>query len=372
MGADRRQGRRLHQGDRRTRPRDRARRHRERRPRWDLVRREAKWIETHDAAVLLLAARALPVRGGTSLNAEAIARIRSTWAEGKTTKLALARAHGVSNVWIARLLDGREATPPIADAVLACPLLATYLLTGGRESEVTGLELDDVSLDRRTITFRPNAWRRLKTPGSHRVVRLWPQLAEILGAYMAWRLVQRGGRLLFPSPWSAEERTLVDVRKLLDRVAVRAGLGRGELRTKAFRHTYCAARLQTLDQGAPVSTYTVARELGHESEAMVRRVYAHLGEIRHRSEVVEFRVGQHLERLGDRLQAAGGPRTSQPGGPIAGRGLRSLQVFPFTAPWRCIDDARGQSNYKLGRDDFPGRPASRHFKSQASEHGCEY
>jgi integrase len=337
-----------------------------------LVRREAKWIETHDAAVLLLAARALPVRGGTSLNAEAIARIRSTWAEGKTTKLALARAHGVSNVWIARLLDGREATPPIDDAVLACPLLATYLLTGGRESEVTGLELDDVSLDRRTITFRPNAWRRLKTPGSHRVVRLWPQLAEILGAYMAWRLVQRGRRLLFPSPWSAEERTLVDVRKLLDRVAVRAGLGRGELRTKAFRHTYCAARLQMLDQGAPVSTYTVARELGHESEAMVRRVYAHLGEIRHRSEVVEFRVGQHLERLGDRLQAAGGPRTSQPGGPIAGRGLRSLQVFPFTAPWRCIDDARGQSNYKLGRDDFPGRPASRHFKSQASEHGCEY
>jgi hypothetical protein len=70
--------------------------------------------------------------------------------------------------------------------------------------------------------------------------------------------------------------------------------------------------------------------------------------------------------------AAGGPRSSQPGGPIAGRGLRSLQVFPFTAPWRCIDDARGQSNYKLGRDDFPGRPASRHFKSQASEHGCEF
>jgi hypothetical protein len=66
-----------------------------------------------------------------------------------------------------------------------------------------------------------------------------------------------------------------------------------------------AARLQTLDRGAPVSTYTVARELGHESEAMVRRVYAHLGEIRHRSEVVEYRVEQHLERLGDRLQRLG-------------------------------------------------------------------
>jgi integrase len=156
-------------------------------------------------------------------------------------------------------------------------------------------KLDDVSLDRRTITFRPNDWRRLKTPGSHRVVHLWPQLEEILGPYLAWRMVQRGGRLVFPSPWSETEAMLTDLRKLLDRVALRAGLRKGELRTKAFRHTYCAARLQTLDQGAPVSTYTVARELGHESEAMVRKVYAHLGTIRHRSEVVEYRVGQHLE-----------------------------------------------------------------------------
>jgi hypothetical protein len=54
-----------------------------------------------------------------------------------------------------------------------------------------------------------------------------------------------------------------------------------------------------------VSTYTVARELGHESEAMVRKVYAHLGTILHRSEVLEYRVEQHLERLGDRLQRLG-------------------------------------------------------------------
>jgi hypothetical protein len=72
-----------------------------------------------------------------------------------------------------------------------------------------------------------------------------------------------------------------------------------------FRHTYCAARLQTLDRGAPVSTYTVARELGHESEAMVRRVYAHLGEVRHRSEVVEYRVAQHVEQIGERLKKLG-------------------------------------------------------------------
>jgi integrase len=58
---------------------------------------------------------------------------------------------------------------------------------------------------------------------------------------------------------------------------VRAGWQPGEIRSKMFRHTYCAARLQTLDQGAPVSAYTVAKELGHGGESMVRRVYGHLG-----------------------------------------------------------------------------------------------
>jgi hypothetical protein len=79
------------------------------------------------------------------------------------------------------------------------------------------------------------------------------------------------------------------------------GWKRGEIRCRIFRHTYTAARLQTLDRGAPVSLYTVSRELGHGSEDMVRRVYSHLGTFRHRSEVVEYRVEQHFERLGDQL-----------------------------------------------------------------------
>jgi hypothetical protein len=54
-----------------------------------------------------------------------------------------------------------------------------------------------------------------------------------------------------------------------------------------------------------VSLYTVARELGHGSEEMVRRVYAHLGNVRHRSEVVEFRIEQYLEALKDRLGLVG-------------------------------------------------------------------
>jgi integrase len=175
------------------------------------VRREARWIEIPDAAVLLEAARRLPRQGGTRFGPKAVTRIRADWAAGETTKRAIACRYGVSNVWIARILAGQEATDPFPEAVVGYSLLATYLLTGGRESEVTGLELDDVSLDRKTITFRPNAWRRLKTPGSHRVIRLWPQLEEILGPCLHWRLMERGGQLLFPSPRSDGEQPIQDV-----------------------------------------------------------------------------------------------------------------------------------------------------------------
>jgi integrase len=221
-------------------------------------RGEAKWLEIHDAALLLEAARTYrpdPSKGG--------------WR-------------------------------PVP---FAYELIATFLLTGGRESEVLGLEVDDVSLDRGVVTFRPNKWRRLKTSTSHRSVPLWPQLREALERYLA---EHPPSRLLFPSYRTGEEAMLTDFRKLLDAVAVRAGWKPGEIRSKMFRHTYCAARLQTLDGGAPVSTYTVAREMGHGGEAMVRRVYGHLGQVRHRSEAVEYRVEQHAAKLGARLEALRG------------------------------------------------------------------
>ena len=64
------------------------------------------------------------------------------------------------------------------------PIIATYLLTGGREKEVLGLEVEDISFDRGTVTFRPNRWRRLKTATGHRTVPLWPQLEEVLRDYI--------------------------------------------------------------------------------------------------------------------------------------------------------------------------------------------
>src|SRR5207247_6665846 len=119
-------------------------------------------------------------------------------------------------------------------------------------------------------------------------------------------------RLLFPSFRTGREAMITDFRKLLDAVAERAGWKQGEIRSKMFRHTYCAARLQTLDQGAPVSVFTVAKELGHGGESMVRRVYGHLGQVRHRAEVVEYRVQQRVAQLGERLAALNLGTTIEP------------------------------------------------------------
>ena len=219
---------------------------------------EARWLEVHDAALLVEAARLY---------------------------------HPVSQ---------KGGRPPMP---FGYELVATLLLTGGRESEVLGLEVDDIGLERSVVTFRPNRWRRLKTATSYRSVPLWPQLRAILRDYFPRREQLGGGTLLFPSYRGGDEAMLTDFRKMLDTVAERAGWKAGEIRSKVFRHTYCAARLQTLDHGAPVSVFTVARELGHGGEAMVRKVYGHLGEVRHRSKVVEFRATQYRAKLGGRLAA---------------------------------------------------------------------
>jgi integrase len=209
----------------------------------------------------------------------------------------------------ARWLEVHEAallleSARLLDPDFAYPLLATFLLTGGRKSEVLGLEVADVSFDRKTMTYRRNtSRRRLKTRPSQRVLPLWPQLEEILKPYADRRVVERGGRLLFPRFAAGQEAMITDFRKSLDRVATAAGWQAGEITSKMFRHTYCSARLQTLDRGAPVSTYTVSREMGHGSQDMVEQVYSHLGQVRHRSEVVEYRVAQHAEPLADRLAA---------------------------------------------------------------------
>jgi integrase len=180
-------------------------------------------------------------------------------------------------------------------------IVATFLLTGGRFAEVMGLARTDVNFDRRTVTFREQTWRRLKTKKSSRVVPLFPQLEAILTPYLSGPNAP-SGTLLFPSLHrrvrGGDEEMIGDIRKALDIVAVQAGWAAGEIRSKMFRHTYCSARLQTLDCGAPVSTDTVRRELGHGSASLVEKVYGHLGNVRARGEVVEYQRAT-VEQISD-------------------------------------------------------------------------
>jgi integrase len=187
----------------------------------------------------------------------------------------------------------RKPKALITDTTVIHAVIAAMLLTGGRPSEVLGLEWSDISFERATVTFRPNKVRGLKTARSYRTVQMWPQLREILEVYAASRSDAERGGLVFRSARNGGK--IQDIRKSLDEIAERAGFNRGDVRPYCFRHTYCAARLQTLDGGAPVSPYTVASELGHDGLALVNRVYGHLGRMRHRSEVVEYREKEEKE-----------------------------------------------------------------------------
>ncbi|HET9947572.1 MAG TPA: tyrosine-type recombinase/integrase [Longimicrobiales bacterium] len=221
----------------------------------------------------------------------------------------------------ARVLDRQEGGAPGSAGNRAAaidglyPIIATFLLTGGRYSEVLGLDVEDVSFDRGLVRFRPNVHRRLKTKTSERVVPLWPQLREILQAWMFDRDTPLTSGLLFPGPGGA---MVGDLRKSLDAMGRLCGMEAGEVRTRAFRHTYCSARLQTVqrillpgrdpaDEKAweyvEVSKWTVQKEMGHGGAQLVDRIYGHAQRLPVRSEVVEFRVENHRDVLGERLTA---------------------------------------------------------------------
>ena len=142
------------------------------------------------------------------------------------------------------------------------PLVATFLLTGGRKAEVLGLTWGDIDFDLGLVTFAPNQRRGLKRVWSERSVPLWPQLREILEAYR--RAGCSPSDLLFPSPRTAHggrEGMVNDLRKAMAELRKQSSVNLPEGVT-IFRHTYATARLQTTDNGKQIAIWTVAKELG--------------------------------------------------------------------------------------------------------------
>lgn len=163
-------------------------------------------------------------------------------------------------------------------------VFATFLLTGGRRSEVFGLLVGDVVWDTGIIRIQPNRYRGLKRSWSERAVPLWPQLARVLEPHID----SRGGSpgdLLF----RGRSGGMIDsLRKPMQ--VVSGELGIDVPRLTKFRHTYATARLQTTDNGKQISLWTVAKELGHKTVARVEDTYGHPSHYRPRGEVVEYRL----------------------------------------------------------------------------------
>ena len=217
----------------------------------------------------------------------------------------------------ARIVEAREKREDGSEGnrVKATPglhsIVATFLLTGGRSSEVLGLDIEDVSFDRELVRFRPNEHRGLKTHTSRRDVPLWPQLLAILQEWVFGGDSPLTEGLLFPSNTGGMIR---DLRKSLDTMGVLARMDSGEVRTRCFRHTYCSARLQTVQRilrpgtkdewdYVPVEKFTVQKEMGHGGAQLVDRIYGHAQRNPYRSEVVECWVEEHREAIGGRFAA---------------------------------------------------------------------
>lgn len=165
-------------------------------------------------------------------------------------------------------------------------LISTLLLTGGRSKEVRGLMLRDVDFENGRVHFRPNGIRGLKRQHHRRTVPLWPQLSEILTQHRE----NLSGNLLFPSTRRGANRIVTEIRQSLDTVLKMADITK-RVTLHTFRHTYTANRMQTTDQGAPISPYTVMRELGHRNLDQIVSRYGHLLDSRTRAPAVSYAFG---------------------------------------------------------------------------------
>lgn len=163
------------------------------------------------------------------------------------------------------------------------PLSATYLYSGGRKIEVLGMEVRDIDFEHGEVRFRHNDWRLLKRNWHLRTVPLWPDLREILERYLS---IWQPSGLLFPAPGGGMLGG--DFRGSIGAALKRAEIDK-HVTLHTFRHTYTAARLQTTENGMPVSPYTVMRELGHKGLGLIVDTYGHLMKRPHRGEYIEYR-----------------------------------------------------------------------------------
>lgn len=120
------------------------------------------------------------------------------------------------------------------------------------------------------------------------------------------------------------------IKRLMSELAERIGYEHA-LTPKMFRHTYCAARLQTTDGGVPITKIKVARELGHRKSDITEGVYAHVDPgmtLIPRREYVEFTLADYpglVEEKAAALEAASQQRNGFPPN-IANRVTAAVEI----------------------------------------------
>jgi integrase len=188
-----------------------------------------------------------------------------------------------------------EAQAPGAVRPLPClyELVATLMLTGAREGEITRLQVRHLDFQSRTIDI-PNS----KTGRVDRTIPLHSQLYEILSPYVQ-RLDRTSGDVFTP----ASGDTIIGWSRMLDLIAKRAGFLEGQIRTPVFRTSYIIHRLACMDQGVPIDPKKVAREVGYTTPAGKKKVFARVQYGRARMDELAFLPDAIGPDLSARLQA---------------------------------------------------------------------
>lgn len=216
-------------------------------------------------------------------------------------------------------------------------ILATEAYTGARETEVLGLMVKDLRLDKGgkhgagTIHIRPHPHRRLKNAKSARLFSLWPAHAAMLREYLDEFKPSPNG-LLFPKPWMPQlsgpqlaEAMWGNLRaQMANDLAAAATLAAkldvpwaGKTITDhSLRHSYISCRSRMYERRTingretyvKVSDKDIIMEVGHASERMTREVYTHASEMEDPDITVvdyDYFLGRYLKGLGGTTSGSG-------------------------------------------------------------------
>lgn len=186
-------------------------------------------------------------------------------------------------------------------AVLSIPcryeLVATLMLTGARELEVTRLQVHHLNFEARTIDI-PNP----ETGQVDRTIPLHSQLYDILRPYVL-RLGRTSGYVF--TKVSGEE--ITGCLYMLDLIATRAGFKGWEIRPSVLTTSYIIHRLACTDNGIPIDPNQVAREVGYTSPELVKKIFARVQYGRARMDELAFTPSAIGPDLSERLEALRSP-----------------------------------------------------------------